>query len=226
MDKNRLCIQSKAINSKCLLRKNLYILHTHLVCLWSRQAPPRCAGLENSSSHWTPLSCPCDVLNHTHSPGPPTVKQGGVEEGKRGDRTYFFFNRANLALYCDSAFPNRACKISCVMHLSLWWLCHAVRRLVWKIQPMSLAVWMKVKTVFKNGLQQQAQLCLTPCICGQRDHSSQVTGALLYTSVKQQRSSQTFCVAFFWCIWATRFIFPMYMIVINSEWPMVSREAV
>lgn len=40
---------------------------------------------------------------------------------REGERGHILFNQANLALQCESAAPNRACKISCVMHVSVWW---------------------------------------------------------------------------------------------------------
>lgn len=45
---------------------------THPVCLLSHPAPPHCAGLESSSSHWTPWSSRCDAWSRTRSPCQPT----------------------------------------------------------------------------------------------------------------------------------------------------------
>lgn len=48
---------------------------------------------------------------------------------REGMREYILFNQANLALQCESAIINRACKICCAMHVSVWRLRHTVCRL-------------------------------------------------------------------------------------------------
>lgn len=63
-------------------RQTVIELHTRPACLWYRPGPRRCAGLESSSSRWTPWSCRCDVWSRTRSPCPPT----GVPQEKDAER--------------------------------------------------------------------------------------------------------------------------------------------
>lgn len=63
---------------------------THPVCLSSRPAPPHCAGLESSSSRWTPWSSRCGAWSHTHSPCRPTTKRVACGKTKRTENEVKF----------------------------------------------------------------------------------------------------------------------------------------
>lgn len=81
-------VTSPKLRCRLKLSMKLFYLHTHPVCLWSHLAPLHCAGLESSSSHWTPWSCRCDAWSHIRSLCLPTVQPVGASGGK-GKKTEY-----------------------------------------------------------------------------------------------------------------------------------------
>lgn len=115
------------------------VQHLHTVLIWKAPVYTGLLGLARVTRG----------VVYTH---PAHLQSGQVvwEEGK-GD--IFCSVGANLALRRESAFPNRACKISCVMRVSVWRLRHAVCQLETLDSTNVTDVWMKAMKVFKNELK-------------------------------------------------------------------------